>query len=370
MLSFDVMKSEIGSLLFKKELTREDIVSLLRTDDESALLLFREASTIKTRYLGNSVYLRGLVEYSNICGKNCLYCGIRKDNKKIKRYSLTDDEVFEAAITAWKQGFGSVILQGGELESQSHSDNIEHLIHSIRKLTNNEIGIALSLGEQDREVYQRWFEAGAHCYLLKIEASGKELYEKAHPGDGHHEYDRRHECLRMIKDTGYQTGTGIMVGLPHQTLYDLADDIIFMRDFDIDLCCMGPFIEHTDTPLGGRGINNYFLNERFELTLRMTAILRIIMKDINIVASTAMQAIDRYGREKAILAGANVITPNLTPLKYRKDYTPYENKMAEMEPDPCDLNSLSMDLLPGLSVYKGKWGNAPHYNKRRNQVLQ
>lgn len=364
------MKSEIGSLLLKKELTREDIVTLLRTDDESALLLFREASEVKSRYLGNSVFMRGLIEYSNICGKNCLYCGLRKDNKKIKRYSLNDDEVIEAATKAWKRGFGSIILQGGELESQSHSDNIEHLIRSVSKLTNNEIGIALSLGEQEEVAYKQWFEAGAHCYLLRIEASGKELYEKGHPGDGHHEYDRRHECLRMIKDAGYQTGIGVVVGLPYQTLYDLADDIIFMRDFDIDICCMGPFIEHTDAYLGEKGTNNYFLNERFGLTLRMTAILRIIMKDINIVASTAIKAIDRYGWEKTILAGANVIMPNLTPSMYRKDYKPFDNIVAGITPDSCDTDSLSMDLLPGVSVYTGKWGDATHYNKRRNKVLQ
>lgn len=360
------MKTEIGGLLLQKELTREDIVSLLRSDDENAKMLFKEAALVKEKHLGNTVYLRGLIEYSNTCGKNCLYCGIRRDNKKISRYTLSDEEVIEAAMTAWKLGFGSVAIQGGEIESKAHSDKIESLIKTIRKLTDNEVGITLSLGEQDREIYSRWFEAGAHRYLLRIEASGKELYEKVHPLDGHHDYYHRHECLRMIKETGYQTGTGIMIGLPHQTLFDLADDILFMRDFDIDMCGMGPFIEHTDTPLGKNGSDNYFLNERFELTLRMIAILRIIMKDINIVASTAMQAIDPAGREKAILAGANIIMPNLTPLQYREGYKLYEHKPAAKEIDLNNVSGLNLSLLPGVTIGIGKWGDAAHYHRRKN----
>jgi biotin synthase len=362
------MSSEIALLFDKKELTHQDIITLLRCDNEDAGLLYARARKIKEKHLGNDVYLRGLIEYSNICGKNCLYCGIRKDNEKVHRYKLSNDEVIEAAMTAMSLGMGSIAIQGGEIEGAKYTEKIESLIRSIRELSDNKLGITLSLGEQNRETYKRWFDAGAHRYLLRIEASGIDLYRKVHPDDEHHDYYHRLDCLKAIKDTGYQTGTGVMIGLPHQTLHNLADDIMFMYNFDIDMCGMGPFIEHTDTPLGKNGADNYFLNERFELTLRMIAIIRIIMKDINIVASTAMQAIDPSGREKAILAGANVIMPNLTPLEYREGYKLYEHKPAAREIDEKNISGLNLDLLPGVKIGLGKWGDAAHFKRRLSEV--
>ena len=168
----------------------------------------------------------------------------------------------------------------------------------------------------------------------------------------------------MIQETGYQTGTGVMIGLPYQTMSHLADDIIFMRDFDIDMCGMGPFIEHSDTPLGARGTDNLFLKERFNLTLRMIAILRIIMKDINIVASTAMQTIDPAGREKAIACGANVVMPNLTPVRYRPGYQIYEGKPAFIDTKDENISGLNFDLIPGVTLGLGIWGDTPHYRRR------
>jgi biotin synthase len=362
------MKSEIASLLNKKDLSHNDVIVLLRCDDDDAQLLYKKASDVRAKYLGNTVYLRGLIEYSNICSKNCLYCGIRKDNKKIHRYTLKEEEVLEAAETAFKLGLGSIAIQGGEVEGEHHTDRIESLIKSIREISGNEIGITLSLGEQSRETYRKWFDAGAHRYLLRIEASGLDLYKKIHPDDGHHDYHKRVECLKAIKETGYQTGTGIMIGLPHQTLHNLVDDIFFMHRFDIDMCGMGPFIEHSDTPLGVKGADDYFLRERFELTLRMIAIMRILMKDINIVASTAMQAIDPAGREKAILAGANVIMPNLTPLQYREGYKLYEHKPAAREIDEKNVSGLNLDLLPGITIGLGKWGDAAHFRRRLSEA--
>lgn len=362
------MSRETVNLFLKKELTREDIVTLLRSDDDNKNLLFKEASEVKKKYLGNTIYMRGLIEYSNLCGKNCLYCGVRKDNKKINRYTLSDDEVFGAAIAAREMGFGSITLQAGELDGQAHTDKIESLINTIRKLTDNALGITISMGEQSSEAYKRWFEAGADLYLLRIEASGKNLYERVHPDDGHHNYYIRHECLKMIQDTGYQTGVGIIVGLPHQTLYDLADDIIFMRDFDIDICGISPFIEHTDTPIGKGGSDTYFLDERFNLTLKMIAIMRIIMKDINIVSATAVRSIDPTGQEKAIRAGANIIMPNLTPIKYREGYKLYEPKPDAKEIDRNNVSGLNLELLPGETIGLGKWGDTAHFQRRKNKL--
>ncbi len=362
------MGSGIASILEKTVLDRSDILAMLHTSEEEAPLLYRRASAVRDRYVGNHVYLRGLIEYSNICGKNCLYCGVRRENEKIDRYTLTREEVLNAAMTAYKLNLGSIAIQSGENSSKIFVDTIEDLVRTIRKMTDNKLGITLSLGEQSRETYQRWFDAGAHRYLLRIEASSEALYRRVHPDDDLHRYHRRLECLKIIQETGYQTGTGVMVGLPFQTMGDLADDIIFMRDFDIDMCGMGPFIEHSDTPLGTNGTDNLFLKERFNLTLRMIAITRIIMKDINIVASTAMQTIDPAGREKAISCGANVVMPNLTPERYREGYRIYEGKPGYREVNESNVSGLNFDLIPGISLVLGTWGDTPHYGRRLTKI--
>jgi biotin synthase len=359
------MGSGIASILDKKVHDRSDILAMLHTGEEEAPLLYRKAAAVRDRYVGKNVYLRGLIEYSNICGKNCLYCGVRRDNVRIDRYNLTREEVLEAAMTAYRLNLGSIAIQSGENSSKVFTDTIEELVSTIRQMTGGKLGITLSLGEQNRETYQRWFDAGAHRYLLRIEASSEALYRRIHPDDDMHRYKRRLECLKIIQETGYQTGTGVMVGLPFQTMSDLADDVIFMRDFDIDMCGMGPFIEHSDTPLGQRGTDNLFLKERFNLTLRMIAIVRIIMKDINIVASTAMQTIDPAGREKAISCGANVVMPNLTPARYRAGYQIYEGKPGYREVNEDNLSGLDFDLLPGTTLGLGVWGDTPHFGRRR-----
>lgn len=361
------MRLGIASLLDKKEHDRTDILAMLQCREEEAPLLFRKAAAVRDRYVGNHVYLRGLIEYSNLCGKNCLYCGVRRGNEKVERYTLTREEVLEASMTAYRLNIGSIAIQSGENSSKVFVDTIEDLVRSIRKMTDNQLGITLSLGEQTRETYQRWFDAGAHRYLLRIEASSEALYRRVHPEDDMHRYHRRLECLKMIQETGYQTGTGVMVGLPNQTMSDLADDIIFMRDFDIDMCGMGPFIEHSDTPLGERGTDNLFLKERFNLTLRMIAIVRIIMRDINIVASTAMQTIDPAGREKAISCGANVVMPNLTPARYRAGYQIYEGKPGYREVNEANVSGLNLELIPGISLGLGAWGDTPHFGRRLNR---
>jgi biotin synthase len=358
------MSSGLLSILEKKDHDRSDILAMLQCSEEEAPLLYRKAAAVRDRYVGSHVYLRGLIEYSNICGKNCLYCGVRRDNSKIQKYTLTNDEVIDAAMTAHRLNFGSIAIQSGENSSKVFIDNIEELVRTIRKLTAGELGITLSLGEQTRETYQRWYDAGAHRYLLRIEASSESLYRRVHPDDEMHSFYRRLDCLRVIQETGYQTGTGVMVGLPFQTMTHLADDIIFMRDFDIDMCGMGPFIEHSDTPLGARGTDNLFLRERFNLTLRMIAIIRIIMKDINIVASTAMQTIDPAGREKAIACGANVVMPNLTPARYRAGYLIYEGKPGYREVNETNISGLNFEHMPGITLGRGTWGDTPHYRRR------
>lgn len=362
------MKNDFNKLLNKEDFSKEELLWLLAAEGEERNMLYKKSAEVKARYVGKKVYYRGLVEFSNICGKNCYYCGIRKDNKNIKRYNLGDKEIIEAVRFAYENKYASVVLQSGELESNGFTDRIEKLLREIKRVSNNQLGITISLGEQTKDVYKRWFDAGAHRYLLRIESSSPDLYKKIHPDDEKHNLNRRLECLKSLKDIGYQTGTGIMVGLPFQTPEDIAGDILFMRDFDIDMIGLGPYIEHVDTPMYEHSGLLYAPQKRFHLTLKVIAILRIIMKDINIAAATAMQAIDPMGREKALMAGANVIMPNITPGKYRDSYKLYENKpCTDEEAEDCG-NCLEARIhMAGDEIGYGEWGDSKHFFKRKKQ---
>jgi len=359
----------IKQILEKDVFSREDIIRLLNCKGEDRTLLFRKSAGIKESVIGKKVWFRGLIEFSNICGKDCLYCGIRKGNKNLKRYSLTDDEILIAAKFAYDNRYGSIALQSGELESPSVANRIENLIIKIKELSKGELGITLSVGEQKPDVYQKWFDAGAHRYLLRIEATNESLYRKIHPDNKKHDFRRRLECLKSLQDIGYQTGTGVMIGLPFQSLNDLASDLLFMKEFNIDMCGMGPYIEHADTPLIAYSADLLPLNERFDLTLKMIAIIRIMMKDINIVAATALQAIDPAGREKAIKIGANIIMPNITPGRYRDSYKLYDNKpCTDDSAEDCQSCLEARVSLADAEIVYGEWGDSRHYDERRKGV--
>lgn len=356
----------ISEILDNGSFTKENIISLLKAEGEERTLLFKKSAEIKEKYIGKKVWFRGLIEFSNVCGKDCLYCGIRKGNKNVARYSLSDDEILDAAKFAWVNRYGSIALQSGELESKSVTDRIENLLHRIKELSNGELGITLSVGEQSAEVYKRWYDAGAHRYLLRIESTNQSLYNRIHPKDPKHDFQTRLECLKSLQDIGYQTGTGVMIGLPFQTLDDLAGDLLFMKEFNIDMCGMGPYVEHADTPLIEYSGNLMPLKERFDLTLKMIAIVRIMMKDINIVAATALQAIDPIGREKAVKIGANILMPNITPGKYRDSYKLYDNKPCTDESaEDCQSCLEARVSLADAEVVYGEWGDSAHYNQRR-----
>ena len=359
----------LEELLKRENLSKEDIIRLLSCEGDDRTLLFQKSAEIKEKYIGNKVWLRGLIEFSNVCGKDCLYCGIRKGNKNLKRYNLSDDEILTAAKFAYDNRYGSIALQSGELESSFVTDRIEYLLHRIKEISNGELGITLSVGEQEPEVYKRWFEAGAHRYLLRVESTNKELYSKIHPDDKKHDFNRRLQCLKNLQDIGYQTGTGVMIGLPFQTLDDLAGDLLFMKEFNIDMCGMGPYIEHADTPLIIHAAKLLPPEERFDLTLKMIAIIRIMMKDINIVAATALQAIDPIGREKAVRIGANIIMPNITPGKYRDSYKLYDNKpCTDDSAEDCQSCLEARVSLADNEIIYGEWGDSKHYNNRRQKA--
>jgi biotin synthase len=271
------MTLTIKEILEKEIFTRGDIVSLLQSEGEDRTLLFKKSSEIKEEYIGNKVWFRGLIEFSNICSKDCLYCGIRKGNTNLTRYNLSDEEILTAARFAYDNRYGSIALQSGELESPFITSRIENLLHKIKELSGGELGVTLSVGEQETDVYKRWYDAGAHRYLLRVEATNHNLYNKIHPNDSKHDFNHRLDCLKSLQEIGYQTGTGVMIGLPLQTMDDLAGDLLFMKKFNIDMCGMGPYIEHADTPLIEYSKNLMPLKDRFELTLKMIAIIRIMM---------------------------------------------------------------------------------------------
>jgi len=350
----------------KGGLQRSDLKQLLDTTGKEMELLLRRGAETRVREIGGSVHFRGLIEFSNICDKDCYYCGIRKSIPSVRRYNLTDGQILEAARFAHENRYGSLVLQSGEVESGSYTRRIENLVREIKKLSGGSLGITLSLGEQTREVYEKWFRAGAHRYLLRIETSSPELYRMFHPADGDHSQERRMECLHHLKTIGYQTGTGVMIGLPFQETYHLADDLLFMKEFDVDMVGMGPYIEHPETPLFRYRDKLIPPGERFSLALKMIATLRILMPDINIAAATALQALDPLGREKAIRVGANIIMPNITPGKYRNDYSLYENKPCmEEEPDESTgCSDLPVNLAEGEIGY-GEWGDSIHFSRRK-----
>lgn len=360
------MSKTVDEILLQDEFSKEDIIILLQSDKVDRNKIYKKSAEVKREYVGNKVYYRGLIEFSNICSKDCYYCGIRGGNKDAVRYDVTDKEILDAIKFAHDNKYGSVVLQAGELDNSTFVNRVDNLLKEIKKVSNDELGITISLGEQTEETYKRWFESGAHRYLLRIESSNKDLYYKIHPKDKKHDFDTRLNALKTLQSVGYQTGTGVMIGLPFQTYDDLADDLLFMKEFDIDMCGMGPYIEHTETPLYEYKDTLMPLEDRFNLTLKMIAILRIIMKDINIAAATALQAIDPIGREKAIKVGANIIMPNITPGKYRDDYALYQNKpCTDEEAADCKKCLEARIHITSNDIGYGEWGDSKHYYKRR-----
>ena len=355
----------IDEILRKDFFEKEDLLNLLSSGKEESEKIYEKARQIKKEYVGNKVYFRGLIEYSNYCSKNCFYCGIRSGNKNQGRYQLTEQEVIDAALFAYHNQFASIVIQSGEKSTKNFTDTIEYLLREIARLTRNELHVTLSLGEQSEETYRRWFNAGAQRYLLRIETSNQELYKKIHPDNRLHRFETRLEKLKLLRKTGYMVGSGVMIGLPFQKIEDLADDLIFFRDFDVDMVGMGPYIEHKDTPLYQYRDQLLPLQERLNLSLKMVAILRIMMKDINIAATTAMQTIDPRGREKALLAGANVMMPNITPLRYKENYLLYNNKPGTGDDALKGKEIMERDIRgAGDEIGYGEWGDPGHFLKR------
>jgi len=342
---------------------RQDLVRMIACEDpDERKKLYDSAYDIKLNQVGKLVYFRGIIEFSNICTKNCYYCGIRRENTAFNRFSMTKDEILECAQLAHEYHYGSIVLQAGERNDPDFVDFVTDVVHRIKLISNNDLGITLSLGEQTQETYRRWFEAGAHRYLIRIETSNQNLYRSLHPED--HDFDRRLACINILRGIGYQVGTGVMIGLPGQTVEDLADDILFFRNLDVDMIGMGPYIVHHDTPMAVEA-TDFNPARQLRLGLNMIAATRIALKDVNIAATTALQALDPRGRELGLKAGANIIMPNITHTRYRSSYQLYENKPCLDENAGLCRACLSHRITGiGEEIGYGKWGDSPHFHKR------
>ncbi len=354
-------------ILSSPSLKKEDIVPILKMGSKKEMEALQSlAMEVKREKVGRGVYFRGLVEFSNVCRKNCFYCGLRKDNKKVSRFRLSEEEILNTAAFAHENRYGSLVLQSGENQSKEHIDFICRIVKRIKSQYN--LGITLSCGEQSEDTYRRFFRNGAHRYLLRVETSSRELYGKWHPDDGKHRFETRLDCLRSLKNIGFQLGSGSMVGVPYQTYEDIAGDILFLRDMEVDMMGIGPFIEHSGTPFYRSEAYSIPREERLNVTLRMIAVLRILLKDVNIASTTALQVLDKFGREKGLMFGANVIMPNLTPTIRRKDYLLYEDKPC-LEEDAFHCNSCLSARIAcvGDTIGYGEWGDPLHFFRRINR---
>lgn len=302
--------------------SKQEIIDIL-SDDNRNDWLFSLADKIRKEYVGDEVHLRGLIEFSNICRCQCRYCGLQSTNKNIERYRILPDDIVLYAKKAVEMGYKTIVLQSGEDEYFSK----DIMCDIIKRIKSFDVALTLSIGERSFEDYKAFKDAGADRYLLRIETTDKELYKQMHPNMN---FENRVRCLKDLKTLGYETGTGCLVGLPNQTLESLADDILFFKEIDADMVGIGPFIAHPETPLKD------IPNGSFTLALKVMALTRILLKNINIPATTAMETLNPNGRIIALQSGANVVMPNVTTTEYRAKYEIYPNKICINEdPSQC-----------------------------------
>jgi len=313
------MRKLIDKLYRENGLSKEEFVTLLNGfGEEDSEYLFSKSRETAHKYFGNRIYVRGLIEFSNYCKNNCYYCGIRNGNLKVDRYRLSKEDILSCCAQGYALGFRTFVLQSGE-DSWYSDEKLIDIISSIRE-TYQDCAITLSIGEKTYEQYKKYKDAGADRYLLRHETANEMHYAKLHPDNlsGRN----RKECLYNLKKIGYQVGAGFMVGSPYQTTEHLAEDLLFIKELQPEMIGIGPFLSHKDTPFAK------FPNGTLEMTLFLIGILRLMIPNALIPATTALGTIHPKGRELGILAGANVVMPNLSPVSVRKKYLLYDNKIC------------------------------------------
>lgn len=293
---------------------KNEIIENLALRGNSAKDMYKRADRITQSIYGNSIFIRGIIEFSNLCTRDCIYCGIRK-SAPVKRYEMDYDTVMMLIKDAINQGYRTIVLQSGEYPP--HDEMITDVLKQIKQ--NNDVAITLSLGERPESIYRKWREAGADRYLLRIETSNRDLFRSLHPDD---DFDQRMEALKILKSLGYETGTGVMIGLPGQEMEHLADDLLFFRNNDFDMLGVGPFLPHKDTPLKDADTVTP------ETVMNFVAMMRILTVDTNIPATTSMGSLRKGLRSNILNCGANVIMPNHTPVDFRDKYMLYDNKIG------------------------------------------
>lgn len=304
------------------EFTKKEIVDILK-DDRQNEWLFLLADKVRRENVGDEVHLRGLIEFSNICHCFCKYCGLRCENKELDRYRILPDDIVKYAQKAVEMGYKTIVLQSGE--DAFYTRKI--LCDIIKRIKEFDVALTLSIGERSFEDYKAFRDCGADRYLIRIETTDKDLYKKMHPNMS---FDNRVRCLKDLRKLGFEVGTGCLVGLPEQTVESLADDILFFKEINADMVGIGPFIAHPHTPLKDTA------NGDFTLALKVMALTRILLKNINIPATTAMETLNPNGRIIALQSGANVVMTNVTTTEYRAKYEIYPNKICINEnPSQC-----------------------------------
>ena len=310
---------ELTDILCKQHsLTIEEYEQMIREhSEEDAAYAASLADVLRREYYGTDIYVRGLIEIGNVCRNDCYYCGIRKSNLHTERYVLTREQILECAEEGYRLGYRTIVLQGGERVIPT-----ERVLSIVKEIKSAfpDVAVTLSLGEYSREEYREMYDAGADRYLLRHETANKKHYEMLHPNTM--SFDNRMRCLRDLKEIGFQTGCGFMVGSPYQTPAFLAEDLKFIEEFSPEMCGIGPFIPHKDTIFKDEPAGTV------EMTCYLLSLIRLIKPNILLPATTALGTIDPLGREKGVLAGANVIMPNLSPMDVRKKYELYDNKIC------------------------------------------
>lgn len=331
------IKNTVDRAFQSGSLKKSEITALLKEDINKLDYLLAEADRKREEICGQKVHLRAIIEFSSYCKQNCYYCGLRKDNQDLKRYQLKKEEIIKTAQKAAELGYQTVVLQSGE-DEYSASEFAE-IIKDIKDSTG--MAVTLSLGERDFADYRLWRQAGADRYLLKHETADQKLYQKYHPGMS---YENRIESLRYLKKLGYQIGSGVIIGLPGQTAEILAEDLILSQSLKLDMIGSGPFVPHQKTPLKDSSPGS------LALSLKFTALSRLLLPLAHIPATTALGTIDPQGREKALQAGANVVMPNVTDSKYREQYQIYPEKICISE-EAADCRNCISSIITSLGRY-------------------
>ncbi len=321
------VRTLIDRLAERHELTRDEYLYVLDhiTVDDTAHL-FQRAYEAKQPHYQNRVFLRGLIEISNHCVRGCRYCGINRNNRSLQRYRLQPDEILDCVERGYALGYRTFVLQGGE-DPYFTDDRLTGLIRSIKTI-HPDTRITLSLGERSKDSYQRLKDAGADRYLLRHETASRRLYEHLHPNDSN--FDERIRCLYDLKELGYQVGAGFMVGSPTQTNADLVEDLMFLKDLDPHMIGIGPYLCHEDTELAGNDSGTLIA------TLILLALVRLVCPKAMLPATTALGTLDKLGRENALMVGANVMMPNLSPEANKALYEIYQNKIRAKDTDQYD----------------------------------